>query len=162
MTLIRWCILTDREGWAGGFLAGPRARVLSVLRRIGAIAALTVFGVHFAGKSGLSARHGYGALHRLDVGVAIFFVISGFLLYRPFAVAHLGESPPPRYGAFMKRRVLRIFPAYWVALTVLVLAGQVQHVSGWGIPAYYGLVHVYFPAYALGGLGQSWTLSARR
>jgi peptidoglycan/LPS O-acetylase OafA/YrhL len=123
-----------------------------------AIAALTVVGVHFAGKSGLSERHGYGAFQRLDVGVAIFFVISGFLLYRPFAVAHFDDAPPPRYGAFMKRRVLRIFPAYWVVLTILVLTGQVNQVSGWGIPAFYGLVHVYFPAYALGGLGQSWTL----
>ena len=145
----------------GGLAGDSRARVpafFPCFDGLRAIAALTVFGVHFAGKTGLSARHGHGAFQRLDVGVAIFFVISGFLLYRPFAVAHFGELPAPRYGAFMKRRVLRIFPAYWVALTILVLAGEVHQVSGWGIPAYYGLVHVYFPAYALGGLGQSWTL----
>jgi peptidoglycan/LPS O-acetylase OafA/YrhL len=61
------------------------------------------------------------ATSRLWLGVPLFFVISGFLLYRPFASATiLGTSRPSlrRYG---RARVLRIVPAYWVALTVSVV-----------------------------------------
>ena len=51
------------------------------------------------------------------MGVAIFFVISGFLLYRPFLAASRGG--PAAIRGYLRRRVLRIVPAYWVALTVL-------------------------------------------
>src|SRR5439155_8306716 len=58
---------------------------------------------------------------RLEVGVAIFFVISGFLLYRPFAASRAAGQPAPRTGPYAWRRVLRIVPAYWLALTVTVV-----------------------------------------
>ena len=51
---------------------------------------------------------------RLEVGVAIFFCISGFLLYRPFVVAHHRAQAMPAVGAYAWRRFLRIVPAYWV------------------------------------------------
>ena len=47
---------------------------------------------------------------RLDVGVAIFFLISGFLLYRPFVFARLGGEERPSTGAYAWRRFLRIVP----------------------------------------------------
>jgi len=53
--------------------------------------------------------------------VTIFFLISGFLLYRPFIAHRTGGPPPPRFADFGKRRVLRIFPAYWLCLTVLLV-----------------------------------------
>ena len=60
-------------------------------------------------------------LAHLNVGVALFFLISGFLLYRPYALALVHGSEPPRLAAYAKRRFLRIVPAYWVALTLLAL-----------------------------------------
>ena len=59
-------------------------------------------------------------LGHLRLGVTVFFVLSGFLLYAPFARASLtGEAWPPlrRYAL---SRLLRIVPAYWLALTVVV------------------------------------------
>jgi peptidoglycan/LPS O-acetylase OafA/YrhL len=56
--------------------------------------------------------------------VPLFFVLSGFLLYRPFARAtlHGGEWPSlRRYG---RSRVLRIAPAYLLALTVAIVATE--------------------------------------
>ncbi|MCW2712328.1 MAG: acyltransferase 3, partial [Marmoricola sp.] len=62
---------------------GPTFPVLDTLRAVGALAVVTT---HVTFQSGDYVRHGIvGALlSRLDVGVAIFFVLSGFLLSRPY------------------------------------------------------------------------------
>src|SRR5207249_1789278 len=60
-------------------------------------------------------------LARFDVGVAIFFALSGFLLTRPYVAAILDESRFPDRGSFYGRRLRRIVPAYWVALTATYL-----------------------------------------
>ena len=54
------------------------------------------------------------------MGVTIFFVTSGFLLYLPFVPARLGAEPDLT-GPYAWRRFLRLVPAYWVALTVIAL-----------------------------------------
>jgi peptidoglycan/LPS O-acetylase OafA/YrhL len=125
-----------------------------------AIAAVSILVLHFAGSSGvpLNPAHIYEYLFRLNLGVAVFFVISGFLLYRPFAVAHFGGRPALPYREFMRRRLLRLVPAYWLIITVLILVGEIDNIHGWGIPAVYGFVHIYFREYQLAGLLQSWSL----
>src|SRR4029078_12144983 len=50
----------------------------------------------------------------LDAGVLIFFALSGYLLYAPFAAAHHGSRPVALRAAPI-RRFLRIVPAYLVA-----------------------------------------------
>src|ERR1041385_2928445 len=91
------------------------------LRAIAALAVLTTHAAFFSGAviGGQAALRPY--LARLDVGVTIFFLISGFLLYRPFARAHLREGHAPRTLAYGWRRVLRIVPAYWLALTITTI-----------------------------------------
>jgi peptidoglycan/LPS O-acetylase OafA/YrhL len=58
--------------------------------------------------------------------VAIFFVLSGFLLSRPLFLAAVRRRPPPRAAAYLWRRALRILPAYWltVAAALLLLPGN--------------------------------------
>lgn len=56
-------------------------------------------------------------------GVAIFFMLSGFLLYRPFVIAQLKGESAPRVVAFWVRRGARIFPGYWFALIGSMLLG---------------------------------------
>ena len=41
-------------------------------------------------------------LQRMDVGVAIFFVLSGFLLFRPFVARYLSGRPQAKTGTFLK------------------------------------------------------------
>jgi peptidoglycan/LPS O-acetylase OafA/YrhL len=59
------------------------------------------------------------------VAVGLFFVLSGFLLARPWVAASRGERPTPALGRFALRRIARVGPAYWVALaaTFALLAG---------------------------------------
>lgn len=59
-------------------------------------------------------------------GVDLFFVLSGYLLGRPFIWAMLQKDPAPEWRSFWLNRCRRILPAYWVQLVVLML------LVGWG------------------------------
>ncbi|MHA6298822.1 acyltransferase family protein [Devosia sp. CAU 1758] len=51
-------------------------------------------------------------------GVGIFFVLSGFLLARPFWLALDRGEPLPSLRIYALRRAARILPGFWVALTI--------------------------------------------
>src|SRR5436305_14131488 len=57
----------------------------------------------------------------VGTGVTLFFVLSGFLLFMPFAKALLFDTPWPLARVFYFRRVLRIMPGYYVSLFLLIL-----------------------------------------
>ena len=125
-----------------------------------AIAALSVLALHsavytdyFRGWEGAYAR-------QLAAGVTVFFLISGFLLYRPFVAARIGGRPPIELGRYMRRRVLRIVPAYWLALTLLALypglPGHPLSASHW--LRYYGFAQDYDGSTLFDGLGTAWSL----
>jgi peptidoglycan/LPS O-acetylase OafA/YrhL len=58
-------------------------------------------------------------------GVTIFFVLSGFLLSLPFAQWQAGQRERPRLGRYFFRRVMRVFPAYYAQLAILIAVGFV-------------------------------------
>jgi peptidoglycan/LPS O-acetylase OafA/YrhL len=100
-------------------------------------------------------------VQELNAGVAVFFVISAVLLYAPFVAAHLDGHPPPNLRTYVTRRVTRIYPAYWVALLIIVPLSPILRMRGtwqwFSVPL---LVHTYRIAGAASdvGLRQSWTL----
>jgi len=53
-------------------------------------------------------------------GVDIFFTLSAFLLSLPFVSWQLGGAPRPSLRTFWFRRVVRIFPAYYTQILVLL------------------------------------------
>ena len=124
-----------------------------------AIAALSVFLFHAAG-DGSPGRVLGAYTSRLNVGVTIFFVISGFLLYRPFVAGRLERGrPAPRPGRYAWHRFLRIVPAYVVALTVCAMWFDRRAVFGSDAIVYYGFGQVYSLHTQFGGISQAWTLS---
>jgi peptidoglycan/LPS O-acetylase OafA/YrhL len=56
-------------------------------------------------------------------GVDLFFVLSGFLLALPFARAALTGSAQQPLKRYYKRRLLRVFPAYYAQLAIILMAG---------------------------------------
>jgi peptidoglycan/LPS O-acetylase OafA/YrhL len=138
----------------------PRAARFPHVDSLRAIAAIAVLGTHaaiFAGADYPGSTVGHYA-QRLEVGVAIFFVISGFLLYRPFAAARAAGEPLPRTGAYAWRRSLRIVPGYWLALTVSALVLGTAGVFAVGGLQFYAFGQTYTEAKISGGLTQAWTL----
>jgi peptidoglycan/LPS O-acetylase OafA/YrhL len=89
--------------------------------------------------------------------LAIFFVVSGFLLYRPFLAARVEGEPRPGFVPYALGRFLRIAPAYWVALTVVTLWFSLPYVFTGKWPLFYGLVYTY-DGLGLAGIGTAWSL----
>lgn len=124
-----------------------------------AFAAVSVVLCHTVGVSNLVSTTSGAYLAALRAGVEVFFVISGFVLYRPFAKAHRRKKRGPSLGGYFRRRFLRIFPAYWLVLTigfafgVTFLAGIASTVSNYLLVQTY----VHQPSFVV-GLDPAWTL----
>jgi peptidoglycan/LPS O-acetylase OafA/YrhL len=137
----------------------PRFPLFDSARAIGALAILLA---HVASLAPWMTTTWVGRLFNgLSVGVWIFFAVSGFLLYRPFVAARAAGRPGPKLGDFARRRVLRIVPAYWLALTVLSLWPGAPYVTGplthdWW--RYFGFLQIYGGGYRDQGLVVAWSL----
>jgi peptidoglycan/LPS O-acetylase OafA/YrhL len=132
-----------------------------------AIAAFAVLLFHVAMEAGTALEPGFlGALlSRGEIGVPIFFTLSGLLLYRPWAAALLTGSPAPDVRRYLWKRFFRIIPAYWLVVAVaLVLWGEAYREDLWTWAQMLLLVHTYDVSpwwFGLGpkGLGQMWSLA---
>src|SRR5882724_10656327 len=93
-------------------LRGDRDEALDGLR---AIAALMVVFYH----CGVELRlppfviPGYSGVH-------LFFVLSGYLISRPFWARLVSGQPLPSWRKYGARRFVRIYPTYFVALVVFI------------------------------------------
>jgi len=103
----------------GGLESVSKPERVASLTGIRAVAALLVMLTHAAYTTG-RYNHGYVGLvySRMEIGVAIFFVLSGFLLFGPWVKAAASGGEPPSVRRYAWHRVRRIMPAYLV--TVLV------------------------------------------
>ena len=62
-------------------------------------------------------------------GVNLFFVLSGFLLFLPYAKALLFAGRRPLARSFYVRRALRIMPGYYISLFALILLTAPQYLQ---------------------------------
>ncbi|WP_308249682.1 acyltransferase family protein [Sphaerisporangium fuscum] len=132
-----------------------------------AIAAFAVLLFHVSIETGTALRTGFvgGLLARGEVGVPIFFTLSGLLLYRPWAQATLESRPDPDPKNYLWKRFFRIIPAYWLVVSVALLLWAEGHrgdIWTWAemllLIQNYDVGHWWF---GLGpkGLAQMWSLS---
>ncbi len=101
----------------------PRGQIAS-LQALRAVAAIMVvlFHLHvYTVPQVLGAGHGLTPAFAMGyAGVEIFFVLSGFIM----VLVHRHQFGQPQHArAFMTRRIERIYPFFWVILTI-VIAGR--------------------------------------
>lgn len=99
---------------------------------------------------------------RFDLSVALFFALSGFLLWRAHALNARRDNPGPArpVGEYVRSRLVRIMPAYLVAVAaVFLLLPRNAGASIWTWTANLTLTQVFVPDSLVEGLTQAWTLS---
>jgi peptidoglycan/LPS O-acetylase OafA/YrhL len=125
-----------------------------------ACAAMGVVVTHVAFQTGHSSGVTGRLFGRFDLAVAVFFALSGFLLWRGHAAAARDLGSCPRTGHYLRSRMVRIMPAYLVAVVVILsLLPDSDHVSMTVWLANLTLTQIYVPLTLTGGLTQMWSLS---
>ncbi len=106
----------------------PLSEKIPSLDGLRGLACLLVFGVHFNQIAQVKAEFGYFDLSRFlengNIGVALFFSLSGMLLSLPFWRAKLTGANHPDVSNYFINRIARILPAYYVCLLSLALLNQ--------------------------------------
>jgi peptidoglycan/LPS O-acetylase OafA/YrhL len=136
------------------------------------IAALTVFAVHVwiyqLPNTVELRRDSWEKLLLFEGRVAfvMFFVLSGYLLYRAFARAAIGRSGAVAIRSYLTRRAARIVPAYYLALigtlVLLTAAGDVpgrRLVDAAQVPVFFLFGQNYAPETLLKLNAATWTLA---
>jgi peptidoglycan/LPS O-acetylase OafA/YrhL len=171
--------VTLRQGLdaRGGLESVPAGRVDS-LTGIRAVAAILVVLTHAAYTTG-RYTHGYAGLiySRMEIGVPIFFVLSGFLLFSPWVRASAARresgSAEGKDGPSVQRyawhRVRRIMPAYVVTVLAAYLlyhfrtAGPTPGHTWLGLFRNLTFTQIYTDDYLFSylhqGLTQMWSLA---
>ncbi|MFN7244981.1 MAG: acyltransferase family protein, partial [Dietzia cercidiphylli] len=99
---------------------------------------------------------------RFDLSVAVFFALSGFLLWRAHALNARRDDPGTARPVldYLRSRLVRIMPAYLVAVAaVFLLLPQNANASIWTWTANLTLMQVFVPDSLVEGMTQAWTLS---
>jgi peptidoglycan/LPS O-acetylase OafA/YrhL len=141
---------------------GRPDRAFPGLDAVRAVGATAVVATHVAFETGRSVGGPLsGSLARFDIGVALFFVLSGFLLFRPYALAAATDrSRWPSTRSYLVRRALRILPAYWLAVAAcLLLIPSNAGARGPGVwIRHLTLTQIYSQGQQRYGLTQTWSL----
>jgi peptidoglycan/LPS O-acetylase OafA/YrhL len=145
--------------------AAKRTRRFQEVDGLRAIAAFAVISVHVSQYFPVSHSELVAYLVERNDGVpaaagVLFFVISGFVMYRPFVAARAAGRPLPPLLPYAVRRAVRIVPAYWLALAVVSVWFGFGYIgTAQGIVRYFGFMQIYGNIHTLGqGLGVAWTL----
>jgi peptidoglycan/LPS O-acetylase OafA/YrhL len=133
----------------------PRFPLFDALRGLAALAIITVHTAFIPGGIGENATVGK-YLAQLTVALPVFFLISGFLLYRPFVAARFaGERLAT--GPYAIRRFFRIVPAYWAALPLIAIWLEKPAILHDPLP-YFGFAQVYSKSTLIHGHQIAWSL----
>lgn len=128
---------------------------LDSLRAVGAYCVVIT---HVAFQTGMYPRGVVGGFFaRLDVGVAIFFVLSGFLLSMGFLRPMSEQRPGPEIGRYFWKRFLRIWPVFTLTvIAALALVARDTSAESWLLSL--SLTHLYSTTFFTDGLTQMWSL----
>lgn len=94
-------------------------------------------------------------INEFHLGVALFFVLSGFLIAYTYADKPMRSAPS--YTRYMLQRMARILPLYWLLLTLYYIdpafgKGKANWLT-------YSLAHGFSDQHNLDGIAQAWSLT---
>ncbi|MFY2787570.1 acyltransferase family protein [Rhodococcus sp. MALMAid1271] len=138
----------------------PLRGFIPALEGMRALAAIGIVVTHVAFQTGAATSPLMGRVWgRFDLTVAIFFALSGFLLWRPHAAQARGLEQAQSARRYFWSRAVRILPAYWVVVVLVLLF--LPHAGGdyrvW--LANLSLTQVFVPLTLTEGMTQMWSLS---
>src|SRR5690348_2692030 len=110
---------TEAQGGLESVSATGRVDSLTGIRAVAPLLVVLTHAAYTAGRYG----QGYVGLvfSRMEIGVPIFFVLSGFLLFSPWVSASATGSDWPSVRRYAWHRVRRIMPAYVVTVLAAYL-----------------------------------------
>ncbi len=129
------------------------------------LAALGVVTLHVWKSTGARRPGSLGllraAIGELRLGVVLFFVLSAFLLSGPWVRRALDGGPRVDLRHFAVKRIVRIFPAYWLALAgaFAVIGPGASRALPAALPLYGFIGQHYFPSTAQRLDPPSWSLA---
>jgi len=138
---------------------GGTRNFLPALEGMRACAAVGVVVTHVAFQTGHTGGLAGRFFGRFDLAVAVFFALSGFLLWRGHAAAVRGLRSVPPTGHYLRSRIVRILPGYLVAVVVILtlFPDAKADLTVW--LANLSLTQIYVPLTLTAGLTQMWSLS---
>lgn len=159
------------DGLIGVLLGGDGLR---------AIAALMIFFGHvFVNADPGQAFENYGwakeLVGHLDLGLGLFFALSGYLIARPFVRSYILATKRPSVRRFGRNRALRIVPAFYVVAAIVVLrfgldgaigptpdnpSGTAPQSQWWQVLSIFTFTQSYTGGSATLPYGQAWSLNA--
>jgi peptidoglycan/LPS O-acetylase OafA/YrhL len=157
------------DGLIGNLLGGDGIR---------GIAMTLVFVAHVAVNSdpgrGLENYHwAKEIVGRLDLALATFFVLSGYLIARPFVRSFVLGTKRPSVRRFVRNRVLRIVPAFYLVAALVLLrfgldgaisptpdnpSGTAPASAWWQVLSVFTFTQSYTTGSATLPIGQAWSL----
>src|SRR5436305_3639507 len=107
--------------------AKPKGPALfSELDALRGLAAVSIVALHAYQNSRTIDGYAFGDIHwlqnvivNLDFGLGVFFALSGFVVFLPFAKAIIEGREHMGVKEFSTRRIFRILPLYFVAILVV-------------------------------------------
>ncbi len=154
----------------GGLESVSTTDRVASLTGIRAVAAMLVVLTHAAYTTGKYGQGYLGLVYsRAEIGVPIFFVLSGFLLFRPWVKAAATDGEWPSVRRYAWHRVRRIMPAYVVTVLIAYVlyhfrtAGPNPGHTWYGLFRNLTLTQIYTDNYLFAflhqGLTQMWSLA---
>ncbi len=149
------------QGQAQEFLAGDGIRGVGMVCIIVAHLAggtLVIEQVYTRG-----FRAGYGpvggvVLSGLQLALPVFFILSAYLISRPYIRAYVLGRRTPSLRRYLTHRVLRIIPVFWLLGAAMFVVYGTQRSSASEVAAVFGFLQIYVPSGAANFLGQAWTI----
>ncbi|HZR96460.1 MAG TPA: acyltransferase [Gaiellaceae bacterium] len=148
------------------FVAGDAMRGAGVAAVIGAhcaFQAIWAVGLVPGRNAGGYSLDAYGPraaalFESAELTVPMFFVLSAYLLSRPYVFAIVRDEAMPRTASYVRNRILRIIPVLWFVFAVLLLVYGTRGASGYQIFSVFTLLTGYTGHPFASYIGQAWSL----